>query len=120
MNSMLTMARALVYLRAMSFAGLIKSRLARLKQPKYLAGAVVGAAYVYLVFLRPRTHGPSRAGVGVGNPRVPFPTEALPLIVDVASLVVLIMLLVNWAIPRRASLSFSETEIAFLFPAPVN
>jgi ABC-2 type transport system permease protein len=120
MNSMLTMARALVYLRAMSFAGLMKSRLARLKQPKYLAGAIVGAAYVYLVFLRPRTHGPSRAGVGVGNPRVPFPTEALPLIVDVASLVVLIMLLVNWAIPRRASLSFSETEIAFLFPAPVN
>jgi hypothetical protein len=117
---MLTMARALVYLRAMSLAGLIRSRLARLKQPKYLIGAIVGAAYVYLAFLR-RTHGPRyTGGPATAGPGVPFPAEAMPLIMEIAGLVVLIILLANWAIPRRASLAFSETEIAFLFPAPVN
>jgi len=120
MNAMLTMARALVYLRATSLAGLVKSRLARLKQPKYLAGAIVGAAYVYLTFLR-RSHGSQyTGGPGTVGPRASFPTEAMPFIMEMAGLVVLIILLANWAIPRRASLAFSETEIAFLFPAPVN
>jgi hypothetical protein len=33
---------ALLYLRVNSIVGRIRSRLKRLKQPKYLAGAVVG------------------------------------------------------------------------------
>jgi len=121
MSSVLTMARALVYLRATSLAGLIKSRLMRLKQPKYLAGAVVGAAYLYFVVFRRSTHAAHPGGAPpVGGPGAVLPAEAMPFIAGIAGLIVLIVLLANWVVPRRASLPFSETEIAFLFPAPVN
>jgi hypothetical protein len=33
---------------------------------------------------------------------------------------VLVVLAINWLVPRRAALQFSESEIAFLFPAPVS
>ncbi len=115
------MARALLYLRVTSLVGRIKSRLKRLQQPKYLAGALVGAAYLYWVFIR-RAHGP-RPGNGPGaaaaRRALEIPTDAVALFAEVGALVLLIVLLVNWAIPRRASLAFSEAEIAFLFPAPV-
>jgi hypothetical protein len=116
------MARALVYLRVTSLAGRIKSRLKRLKQPKYLAGAVVGAAYIYFVFLR-RTQAAHRGPVpgSSGGPQIPhLPTEAFSVFAELGALVLLVVLIVNWAIPRRAALAFSEAEIAFLFPAPVN
>ena len=31
----------------------------------------------------------------------------------------LLVLAINWLVPRQAVLAFSESEIAFLFPAPV-
>jgi ABC-2 type transport system permease protein len=111
------MARALLYLRVTSLVGRVKSRLRRLKQPKYLAGALVGAAYVYLTFLR-RAHGPHPGNPG--PPAAGIPTEALGLVPELSALVLLIVLVANWAMPRRASLVFSEAEIAFLFPAPVD
>lgn len=118
MSSVVTMARALLYLRVTSLVGQVKSRLKRLQQPKYLAGALVGAAYVYLTFVR-RAHGVhSGYRPGAGGPGIP--PEALTLLPELGALVLLIVLLVNWAIPRRAALAFSEAEIAFLFPAPVN
>jgi hypothetical protein len=44
----------------------------------------------------------------------------MPLAISVAALCLLIFLLLCWVWPReRASLRFSEAEIAFLFPAPV-
>jgi hypothetical protein len=116
------MARALLYLRVTSLVGRVKSRLKRLQQPKYLAGAVVGVAYVYFVFLR-RTQNAHRAPVpgGPGGPPIPhLPAEAFSVFAELGALVLLMVLIVNWAIPRRASLAFSEAEIAFLFPAPVN
>jgi putative ABC exporter len=117
-----TMARALVYLRVTSLVGRVKSRLKRLKQPKYLAGAVVGIAYIYLVFLR-RTQAPHRGPGPVGpggSPTPELPAEAFSVFAEIGALVLLIVLIVNWVIPRRAALAFSEAEIAFLFPAPVN
>lgn len=118
MSSVATMARALLYLRVTSLVGRVKSRLRRLQQPKYLAGALVGAAYIYLTFIR-RTHA-VHAGYRppAGGPTVP--SEALALLPDLGALLLLIVLLANWLIPRQAALAFSEAEIAFLFPAPVN
>ncbi len=118
MSSVTTIAHALLYLRVTSLVGRIKSRLRRLKQPKYLAGAVVGAAYVYLSFLR-RAHG-FHPGHGPGPNAPGFPGEVWASFSDLGALALLVVLVVNWAVPRQASLAFSEAEIAFLFPAPVN
>jgi len=117
-STVATMARALLYLRVTSLLGQVKSRLRRLQQPKYLAGALVGAAYLYLAFVR-RAHG-VHAGypLAAGGPGIP--PEVLALLPQLGALLLLIVLLANWAIPRRAALAFSEAEIAFLFPAPVN
>ena len=113
------MTSALLYLRVTSIAGRVKSRLKRLKQPKYLAGAVVGAAYMYFAFIR-RAQGPHRYGPAGGRPAPEIPSEAFALFAELGALLLLLVLIVNWVIPRRAALAFSEAEIAFLFPAPVN
>jgi hypothetical protein len=115
------MVGALWYLRVTSIVGRVKSRLKRLKQPKYLAGAVVGALYLYFVFIRRATQGPSPGG----RPRGPRPppeltNDFLPLFGEIGALFLFLMLAVNWFFPRQATLAFSEAEIAFLFPAPVN
>jgi ABC-2 type transport system permease protein len=112
---------ALWYLRANSILGRIKSRLKRLKQPKYLAGAVVGALYFYFVFLR-RTHAPQMGGrpAGPGALVDALPADLLALVGGIAALFLFLVLAVNWFFPRRAALAFSESEIAFLFPAPVS
>lgn len=116
------MAGALLYLRVTSIVGAIKSRVRRLKQPKYMAGALVGIGYFYLTFAR-RAHAPQyRGGPGASGPRgLPdIPVEMVSLFVELGALVLLVVLIVNWLSPRVASLTFSETEIAFLFPAPVS
>jgi hypothetical protein len=101
---------ALWYLQLTSLAGRVKSRLARLRQPKYLAGAVVGAIYVYLVFFQ-------RTQNAHGSP---LTADQLALFAEIAAFAVLVILVVNWCIPRHAALSFTEAEIAFLFPAPLS
>jgi ABC-2 type transport system permease protein len=111
------MARALLYLRVTSLVGQVSSRLRRLKQPKYLAGAVVGGAYVYLNFVRRLG---SHGGRGLGSAAAPIPDQVLALFPIFGALILLVILAVNWATPRTAALAFSEAEIAFLFPAPVN
>ena len=47
------MLRALLYLRLVSAGNWLLSRARRLRQPKYLLGAVVGCAYFYYFFFRP-------------------------------------------------------------------
>lgn len=44
------MLGALLYLRLTSLRNLLRVRLLRLKQPKYLVGAIVGAAYFWFFF----------------------------------------------------------------------
>jgi ABC-2 type transport system permease protein len=111
------MARALLYLRVMSLVGRVKSRLKRLQQPKYLAGALVGIAYLYFTFVR-RVQG-HHPGHRPGPP-ADIPTDALVLLPEFGALALLVVVVANWATPRQAALAFSEAEIAFLFPAPVN
>jgi ABC-2 type transport system permease protein len=118
MNSMSTMAGALLYLRATSLLGQVKSRLRRLRQPKYLGGAVVGVGYLYLTFIRRLLV--AHPAYGAGRPAAMLSPEVSALLPQLAALVLLVVLAVNWATPRTASLAFSEAEIAFLFPAPVN
>ena len=113
------MTRALLYLRVMSLVGRVRSRLKRLRQPKYLIGALVGVAYVYLIFVR-RASAPRRGGGPVGGDIPLASPDVLQLIANLGVFSLLTIALLSWLIPRRASLAFSEAEIAFLFPAPVS
>jgi ABC-2 type transport system permease protein len=107
------MLGALLYLKLASIGGLLRSRLLRLKQPKYLIGAIVGAAYIFFFFIRPGRYGRRPQATD-------FPEDALPLIATVGALGLLLVLAASWVLPRRsAGLTFSEAEIAFLFPAPI-
>ena len=108
-----TIAGTLLYLRLMTAKGWLASRLKRLKQPKYLAGAVVGVVYIYSVFIRNFVQNAGR--------RPPTaPEEAVSFVPEIAAAALLLLIAVNWIVPRgRAGLSFSEAEISFLFPAPI-
>ena len=46
------MIAALFYLQCQSFCNRLVSRFKRLKQPKYLIGAIVGGLYFYFYFFR--------------------------------------------------------------------
>jgi hypothetical protein len=105
------MFRALAYLQAQSFANNLRVRFRRLKQPKYLVGALVGLAYVGLYLGQTlRLHGVG--GVSVNRFR--------ELMQGIGALGVLIYLAGEWILPgKRAVLKFTETELAFLLPAPL-
>ena len=111
------MLTALFYLQYHSIKNRLVGRLTRLKQPKYLFGAIVGGIYFYSYFFR---HFVGR------RQRNPFfaaamsPQDAL-LVESLAALVLLILVLAAWLFPhQRAALSFTEAEVAFLFPAPIS
>jgi ABC-2 type transport system permease protein len=123
------MIRALLYLRLMSLKNQVVSRTLRLRQPKYLAGALAAAAYFYyFVFRRLIVPAPAvRPRIGMyGFPNTPL--SAAPgiqfdplLIASVGMLLVMIgWVTVAWAFPAsQPALRFTSAEIGFLFPAPV-
>ncbi|HEY2343469.1 MAG TPA: putative ABC exporter domain-containing protein, partial [Chthoniobacteraceae bacterium] len=110
------MNHPLVYLLTRTFCNGALFRLRRLRQPKYLLGAVVGVLYMFLLFGRfyflpsgPHSH------LGRSDPftKVSFAPQSAAL------LLFIVVLLFAWIFPgSRAALFFKEAEIAFLFPAP--
>jgi hypothetical protein len=106
------MTSAFIYLIACSFRNRVKSRLKRLKQPRYLAGLVVGVLYLYMVFLRPGGRPPEGS-----SGMVPFAGEPMQ-----AGLSVLLFIVVAlaWLVPgKRDAIQFTRPEVQFLFTAPV-
>ncbi len=106
-------ANALGYLVARSFVNGVLFRLRRLRQPKYLLGTILGAAYFYFYF-----------GKVLGGAHSPFgqrATSGPAFSVDVgAAILFAVTLVLSWILPAsRAAIGFTEAEIAFLFPAPV-
>ncbi len=104
--------RALLFLRFMSLRNLLHSRLRRLRQPKYLVGAIAGAAYFwFFIFRRGGKGGPSQA----------FEAMVAPGHIEViAAIVLTLFLMLIWVTPGDSpGLAFSEAEVAFLFPAPL-
>jgi ABC-2 type transport system permease protein len=89
-------------------------RLRRLREPRYLIGAIAGAAYFWFMIFR------RAAGAGNGKLLILKTLSVSPLIAYAASIVVLILMILAWALPGDSGgLDFSDAEIAFLFPAPL-
>src|SRR5256712_6999672 len=110
------MIGALIYLQMQSIKNRLRMRLRRLKKPKYLAGAAVGAAYFYVFFVRTLFVG-GRSAATAADTASP---ETLLFFELVGALALFVMVLSAWIFPHeRAALMFTEAEIAFLFPAPV-
>ncbi len=113
------MIGALLYLRLTSLKNLVLSRVRRLRQPKYLVGALVGAVYFYFVVFQRAVHAGRLPAAGTRHPAV-LPADLLPTLVTLGALVLLVIATLSWILPDgRAGLTFTEAEIAFLFPAPV-
>lgn len=114
------MLGALLYLRLTSLRNLLRVRLLRLKQPKYLVGAIVGAAYFWFFFLR-RTLLPSASGPGLPH-NVSPELQSLPTMVLAVPIIILGLkrVIEAWIAPDdKPGLAFTEAEVAFLFPAPL-
>lgn len=111
------MIGALVYLQLTSLKNALRQRLTRLRQPRYLIGAIVGLGYFYFFAFR---HLFSRKSYGT-IPGLPEELAGLPQLLEpVGALVLFSVLALSWIFPSgRAALGFSEAEVAFLFPAPV-
>jgi len=100
----------------------MRVRLRRLKEPRYLIGAIVGAAYVYFSFFARFRVG--RSGAARSGARSNALPPALAAFVasgsTYAGLALLVVAAACWILPFDSGLlSFSEAEIQFLFPAPV-
>lgn len=111
------MLRALLYLRLASLWNLGWSRLRRLRQPKYLAGALVALGYFYFFLFR-------HAGAGMrapgGSLLAQLPPDTTALVLGLGGLALLTVVFGMWLLPSdRPGLRFSEAEIAFLFAAPI-
>lgn len=112
------MISALLYLQWNSTKNRLVARLKRLKQPKYLAGAIAGGLYFYFYFFRWLF--PHRGQYGSSANGFLASPDNLPLYESLGALILLGILVLAWVIPhQRAALTFTEAEIAFLFPAPV-
>jgi len=82
----------------------------RLRQPRYLIGAIAGAAYFWFLIFRRSS----------GNGKILLKTfSMIPVIADVASIFILLLMILPWALPDDSGgLQISEAEMTFLFPAP--
>ncbi|MEO7414212.1 MAG: putative ABC exporter domain-containing protein [Opitutaceae bacterium] len=120
------MVRALLYLRLTSLKNSLLSRIRRLRQPKYLFGAIAGAAYVWFFFLRHLGGPGSRSGTRAIMPEMPpgftdSLSDTSPLVIAFGSLALFVIVAITWLLPsQKPGLGFTEAETAFLFPAPVS
>lgn len=119
MSNATTLFRTFVYLQAMTVFNLMRQRLRRLRQPRYLIGAIAGLAYLYMAFFSHRWDHYVRNDASAAKRWTTDPALH-GLLVDGTGAVLLLVALLAWLLPTgRAALRFTEAEIAFLFPAPL-
>jgi ABC-2 type transport system permease protein len=114
---------ASLYIIICSARNRMRVRLRRLREPRYLIGAIVGAAYIYFSFFaRFRA---SRASTARRNARgAQLPAVFTTLTASAPAFGGLILMAVAtgaWLFPMDSGLlEFSDAEMQFLFPAPVS
>ena len=114
------MVGASLYILVRSTRNRIAVRLRRLREPRYLLGAVIAAAYLYFAVYRPRraVGGRGRRGGGV-------PSGVAALVgrfgAPLGGAAVLLMAGLAWILPATSGLlNFTEAETDVLLPAPVS
>ena len=109
------MIGAFVYLIGCSLRNRIRVRLRRLRQPRYLAGSVAGALYLYAVVFRRAT----RAGRAAPTPLALFQRVSSGLSIA-GALGLFAVALGAWFIPNLGrGIEFTRAETQFLLQAPV-
>jgi hypothetical protein len=92
-------------------------RIRRLRQPRYVAGLVVGLGYLYWAVLRNQF---AAAREGSSLLSKPVIASALPAVVAAVGLVLWLVVLVAWFWPSsEPPLKFSAAEVQFFYTAPV-
>src|SRR5438477_3607906 len=106
---------ASLYILACSTKNRVLVRLRRLREPRYMLGAIAGAAYMYFAVFARITGSRARRS-GRGGPAI---SEAiLRAAPPIGGVGLLAYALVAWILPSSSSmLDFSEAETQFLFPA---
>lgn len=113
-NRLGAVVTAFIYLQVTSLYNNLRLRLMRLRQPKYLLGALAGGVYLYAFVFRHMFKKGHASSAFVPTPEVLVDISAL------AAMVLLLLMLMDWLLSGdEAKLGFSETEIDFLFPAPL-
>lgn len=107
---------ALFYLWSRTLVNVLVGRLRRLRQPKYLIGAVLAVAYLYLVFVSPNLSLRERA-----ETEFTPPLDLPAFVTAMLAAGMLVLFAITWLWRRdRSSLHFSEAEIAYFFPGPIS
>jgi putative ABC exporter len=104
------MIRTFALLTLRSFKNRFVRAVKRLREPRYLVSTIAALFYFwFMVFRRMMVSG-----------RAPIRMMAGNFAADASGIVMLAILLIAWALPDQAGgIEFSESEIAFLFPAPL-
>jgi Putative ABC exporter len=113
------MLDASLYIIWCTWRNRMRKRIRRLREPRYLLGAIAGVAYLYLTFFaRLRS-----ARVGARRQRT-TPAALMPALgasgPALAGLLLLAVAAASWVFPLNSGLlDFSKAETQFLFPAPL-
>ncbi len=105
----------LLFLTLTSLKNRTLVRVRRLKQPRYMLGTIVGLAYFWTLFLRPRY---SRGGLAA----LSLSSNARDSLELAIAAFLFLFLTLAWLLPskKRAALAFTQADVHFLFPAPLS
>jgi ABC-2 type transport system permease protein len=101
----------------------LRVRLARMREPRYLLGAVAAIVYLYFSIFARRfgSRRSSSSGPGRSGSSLQLLAAARGAAPAAAGVGLLILTAASWAMPVNSGLlDFSEAETAILFPAPVS
>lgn len=109
------MTHAFLYLTACSLKNRLRRRLRRLREPRYLAGLVVGLLYLYWFVVRNQMRAPRR-----GRADLTWLTSFAPDIVVGGAVLLWVVAVLVWLWPFAArTWTFTAAEVQFFFTAPL-
>ena len=109
------MTHAFLYLTACSLKNRLWRRLRRLREPRYLAGLVVGLLYLYWFVVRNQMRAPRR-----GRADLTWLTSFAPDIVVGGAVLLWVVAVLVWLWPFAArTWTFTAAEVQFFFTAPL-